>query len=400
MASALTKSTSPRTLEAIWSTEKRRLIKSCFGIDRVTGQAFERRRRYEFYRIQQRLAHDFKPDGLLAIAKPKVGGGNRIICVPTITDRLIQFSLCDALRSDLGSMGLDNAISFGLVRGSSKSAPDARRIACRMRSEHPWVYKADIVKFFDQLARPTLEAAIKNAVRKRSLHGLLLKFVHTEIENGFDRDWKQIVQKAGIRPGLGIRQGMPLSPYFAGIYLKNLDRILEAAGAPTIRYVDDIVAFFDSENECLKFHAMLSGVVKDLSLTIGAPGDPGSKTHVFSPLEPAAFLGMEISPRQAGDYCLTIPQSCIDKVVCRFDALGTVAALIEKKVGLTELGSYFRSIREGYLNAYNGAQNRDVLRERMDSAAQKARGAVLTEIFGKDFHTMPSNHQKFIGLPI
>ena len=398
MSSALTKATSPRTLEAIWSAERRRLTNSCFGVDRVSGRAFESRRRFELYKIQQRLLHQFKPDGLLGIAKPKVGGGNRIICVPTIADRLIQFSLCDALRHDLRAMGLDNSISFGLVRGSSKSAPDARRLACRMRSEYPWVYKADIVKFFDQLARSTLEAAIRNSVRKRSLHKLLITIVHTEIEDGFDRDWKQIVHRAGIRPGLGIRQGMPLSPYFAGIYLKKLDQLLEASGVPVIRYVDDIVAFFHSEAECIGFHAMLKGIVEELSLSIGDPNAPGSKTHVFEPSKPAAFLGMEISPKPTGGYCLNIPESCIDKVSCRFDVLGSVAALVEKNVGLTEMGSYFRSIREGYLNAYNGAQNRDVLRERMDSAAQKARKAVLSEIFGDRLDSMPSSHKRFVGL--
>lgn len=398
MASALTKATSRRTLEAIWSAEKRRLSRSCFGVDRVSGQTFERQRRYEFYKIQERLAHNFKPNGLLAIAKPKVGGGNRIICVPTVADRLIQFSLCDALRPDLGPMGLDNAISFGLVRRSNKGAPDARRLACRMRKERPWVYKADIIKFFDQLARPKVVAAITAAVRKKSLHPLLLRFVDTEIEDGFDRDWKKIVRQAGIRTGLGIRQGMPLSPYFAGMYLRDLDRRLASKHVTAIRYVDDIVAFFHSEKECLDFHVMLKSIIAEIWLSIGEPNAPNSKTHVFKPSEPAAFLGMEISPRAPDDYCLTIPQSCIDRVVCRFADLGSVAALVEKNVGLTELGSYFQSIRDGYLNAYTGAQNRDVLRDRMDAAAQKARDAVLREVFGTRLATMPAGHRKFVGL--
>lgn len=365
----------------------------------MSGQAFELRKSYEFYRIQERLERGFSPHGLLAIAKPKPSGGNRIICVPTIADRILQFSLCDVLRPDLKSMGLDNSISFGLVRGSNKGAPDARRAACQIRAEYPWVYKADIVKFFDQLSRDLMKNTIRSLVRKHSLHDILSRFVETEIQDGFDVHWRRIVHKAGIRSGLGVRQGMPLSPYFAGMYLRDLDRMLTRRGTKVIRYVDDIVAFFQSETECLAFHGELKAFLNDLELKIGDPGAEGSKTHIFPPSIPADFLGMEISPRPAGEYCLTIAGACIDKVANRFEALGTVEALVEKRVGLTEMGSYFRSLAQGYLNAYNGAQNRDVLRDRMEAAGQKAITDVLKEVFGDRLGQMSSNQRKFVGLP-
>jgi hypothetical protein len=295
-------------------------------------------------------------------------------------------------------MGLANPISFGLVRHAKNGAPDARRAACVHRTAHGWVYKADIIKFFDQLDRDVLKRAILKAVRRPSLHPLLFRFVDTEIEGGFDRDWRNIIKRAGIEIGLGVRQGMPLSPYFAGIYLRDLDRRLVRLGVPIIRYVDDIVAFFDTESDCYKFHRKLVQAVTALGLNLGEPNQPGSKTHIYPPDQPAPFLGMEITPRPDGTCCLMISTSTIDKIASKFDDAGSVSGLLDRKVSLIGLQGFFSSLRQGYLSAYDGASNRDDLRDRMDKCAGKAVQAVLREVFGNRMDTMSDAHKRFAGI--
>lgn len=89
----------------------------------------------------------------------------------------------------------------------------------------------------------------------------------------------------------------------------------------------------------------------------------------------------------------------MDKIVCQFDDLGSVEALIQKDIGLTEVGSYFRSIAQGYLNAYSGAQNRDDLGARMEVAATKALNSVLKQVFGDRLQKLSSVERTFVGLP-
>lgn len=285
--------TSFATLNQVWKFERHRLRKSCFGVNRVSGKTFESSLARELREIQHRMSGDFKSDGLLAIAKPKANGGNRIICVPTIADRLIQFSLLNQLRPRLKAMKLDNPVSYGIAPKVQRSVIDARKFACSARQEHPWVYKADIHQFFDNLDRKLLKQAVEQRVRLRSLIPLLTVYLDSEITDGLDWEWKRKVSSAGIRPGRGVRQGMPLSPFFAGTYLWQVDELLARSGAPVARYVDDIVAFFDSEQECHAFHAVLEDALSTIGLQIGAVGANNSKTCIYAPEEPAAFLGME-----------------------------------------------------------------------------------------------------------
>lgn len=333
-------------------------MKSCFGADRVSGVVFERTLHKQLREIQYRLGigsrngANFKPHGLLAIAKPKENGsGNRIICVPTVADRLLQFSILNQLRPKLGAMGLDNPVAFGLAPGLDRSVLGARKFACSARNERPWVYKADVHKFFDNVGRSVLQDAVDRTVRQRSLIPVLKSFLATEITDGADKGWRAIVSEAGIRSGHGVRQGMPLSPFYAGVYLRDFDRMLLKCKVPAARYVDDIVAFFEREADARAFHTVLKSALDDIGLSVGEPGAPGSKTIIYAPDEPAAFLGMELNRREGSAYQLRISTSNIDKIVDRIKACGSASALLARNVSLTTMGSYFKAVIEGYLNA-------------------------------------------------
>lgn len=134
MSNALDTALSRKNLEIAWRFEKRRLLRSCFGVDRQTGKDFQDRLAYEFSCIQERSAKDFKPKGLLAIAKPKDDGGSRILCVPTIADRVIQFSLLNEIRGRLEKRGLLNSVSYGLIRSANRTVQDARKRAVELRN--------------------------------------------------------------------------------------------------------------------------------------------------------------------------------------------------------------------------------------------------------------------------
>ena len=397
--SAFEAATSTAALRAVWKRERGRLRRSCFGVDRVTGTTFEDTLDRQFRELRRRLKSGFRGRGLLALAKPKDSGGYRIICVPTIADRLIQFSLLEQLRPHLKTMGLDNSISYGVARGRDRSVLEARKFACRARDEREWVYKTDIHRFFDNIGRDVLACSVKRVVRQRSLHPLLLTFLQTEIEAGLDPDWKAVIAECGLRAGVGVRQGMPLSPFFAGTYLREIDQWITSRGVAAARYVDDIVAFFSSEAEALAFHLALKERLARLGLSIGEPNASGSKTALYEPGVPAAFLGMEISKSPLGPYRLQVAASTIAKVVERIDDMKDVTKLLAADVRLTTMGRHFGAVEYGYLNAYAEAQNRDDLRDAMSKASQAAQATVLGEVFGLErLSQLGASQWRFLGV--
>ncbi len=367
----------------------------------MSAGEFERNLERELRELRHRAAKDFRPHGLLALLKPKPLGGSRVICVPTFADRLLQFSLLDLLRPKFGGMGLENRVSYGLAPGTDRSVVGARRFACTSRAELPWVYKTDVQKFFDNIDRTVLEGALERVVRQKTLLPLLRAFLNTEVTGGLDPDWRTATAANGLRVGCGVRQGMPLSPFYAGVYLRDIDRFLIRSRTATARYVDDIVSFFHTEQEAMTFHASLKDELAKLGLNIGEIGEPGSKTVIYSPNEPAEFLGMELVRSPTGECHLRVGGRSTDKIVQRINSAGTCSALLERKVSLTTMGTYFRNLQAGYLNAYDGAQDRDDLEAAMGKASRKAQRRVLVELFGDaGLSKLGVKQQGFVGLEL
>src|SRR5690606_1442753 len=131
-----------------------------------------------------------------------------VICVPPLQDRLVQRAVLEFLH--IGDrLKLRNSISFGYVRDPDKTVRAAAKFACKERAARPWVYKTDISKFFDRIDRSHLAAAIEQACPSRPLRRLLTNAMHCEI-GGASIAEERIILNAGIRTGVGVRQGMPL----------------------------------------------------------------------------------------------------------------------------------------------------------------------------------------------
>ena len=153
----------------------------------------------------------------------KPDGGTRTICIPTVRDRITQRAILHYLTID-DKCNVLNSVSFGFTK--DRTVQDAVSLAISKRNRKPWVYKTDISKFFDNLNRDRLKAVVHRKVRHRSLHPLLIDAACREIYEPNAARAKR-VEKLGIQPGRGIRQGMPLSPFFSNLFLHKFDRGIE-----------------------------------------------------------------------------------------------------------------------------------------------------------------------------
>lgn len=322
---------------------------------------------------------------------PKIGGKTRVICVPTVRDRVVQRAVNDFLSAG-DRCKLSNGVSFGFIPG--RSVELAARKACRLRESAPWAYKTDITSFFDAIDRRVLADAIGRGVKDRSLHALLLAAASSEIHTVI-RTQDEKLRRLGIHTGRGVRQGMPLSPFFANLVLRRFDRTIEAAGIRMVRYADDLICLADSRATCESIHERVKGALALEGLSIPDPG--AAKTCVYEPDEPAEFLGLSLR-RESGSYVLEVSAEQTAKVRQKIADLADVSQLSAAGLGL---GDFFRRLDgsvAGYSGAYSFANNAAHLEKALDSARRSAVERLFERELGLNVGALSAEKRRFIGL--
>ncbi|MFE5587969.1 reverse transcriptase domain-containing protein [Kitasatospora sp. NPDC056531] len=129
--------------------EKVKANKGAPGVDKVSTEDFEKDLRGNLYKIWNRMSSGtYFPPPVRAVEIPKPhGGGNRILGVPTVADRIAQTVVAMELERKVEQ--IFHPDSYGYRPG--RSALDAVA-ACRERCwKTDWVIDLDIEKFFDSV---------------------------------------------------------------------------------------------------------------------------------------------------------------------------------------------------------------------------------------------------------
>jgi len=217
-------------------------------------------------------------------------------------------------------------VSYGYIK--NRRVSDAVKRATETRQRLPWAYKTDIATFFDSVDRDILRKLIKSKVAVRSLHPLLLAAIDCEIQPYSDSQRRRI-KAGGIRKGYGLRQGMPLSPYFSNIVLFDFDRAVINEPHEMVRYADDLVFFASSQKECEAIHEFCVRELQKIHLTVHPLGT--AKSLIAPPGAPVGFLGVLIALTSSG-YQVEIATEQIEKKkaeLCSMSNISSVPTLIE-----------------------------------------------------------------------
>ncbi len=227
------------------------------GVDGMTVEAFEAHARKHWPVIAEKLkSATYQPGAIRGVAIPKPQGGERILGIPNVQDRVIQQAVSQILSPIFEAEFSDHSYGYRPQR----SAHDAVRAASRYVSEgKTWVVDIDISAFFDEVNHDLLMAKIGRKVRDKSVLKLIGSYLRTPMEREGQRTQRR----------QGTPQGGPLSPLLANIYLDDLDKELESRGLSFCRYADDVVIFVKSERSGQRILASLTAwIAKHLKLRV------------------------------------------------------------------------------------------------------------------------------------
>ena len=227
-------------------------------------------------------AGTYAPLPVRQVMIPKPDGGQRMLGVPSVLDRLVQQAVVQVL-SPVFDPGFV-PVSYGFRPG--KSAHDAVKVARTVISQgHRWVVEVDLDAFFDRVNHDVLMARVARKVKDKRVLKLIRRYLEAGImANGVRRDTVE-----------GTPQGSPLSPLLSNIMLDDFDQEFWGRGHRFVRYADDIRVFVKSKRAAERVLDQATKVLEtDLRLRVNR------EKSVINPATVATLLGFGFYFTKAG----------------------------------------------------------------------------------------------------
>lgn len=229
------------------------------GVDQQSLSDFERNLKSNLYKLWNRLSSgSYFPPPVKAVAIPKKAGGERILGIPTVSDRIAQMVVKLEFESQVEPLFLPDSYGYR----PNKSALDAIGVTRQRCWRQDWVLEFDIKGLFDNIP-----------------HDLLLKAVHKHTDSPWVRlyikRWltapMQMPNGERVARGLGTPQGGVISPILSNLFLHYVfDKWLQKHYPKTqwCRYADDGLVHCHREAEAKHMLKVLKQRFQDCGLEL------------------------------------------------------------------------------------------------------------------------------------
>jgi RNA-directed DNA polymerase len=349
------------------------------GVDGVRAPQFASELADNIERIRQEIRVDSHRFNRLRLARVlKQFGEYRILAIPTVRDRLVQRAILRHLEADVRFQP-SSAISYGFAK--QRTLADAQRATLTLRNSRPWVLKCDIVRFFDRIPRNQLKELIRRKVGRKVVAQLLCRAVDSELQLRTSED-EELVTRNGVKAGVGLRQGMPVSPMLSNLLLKRFDERLERSGIVAVRYADDIAVFADSRSASEAALRSIQAGLAELELEVPDLLDE-SKTSILGPSEVAEFLGVEIR-RKGETYKLFAPARKLEKINAAMAAMVEVPKCVLEKRNIGQVVRALDSFTIGHAAAMAVLEDGGAFMARLEASKRHQLRALLVNLLGEE----------------
>ena len=210
------------------------------GVDRQTLEDFEATLKDNLYKIWNRMSSgSYMPPPVKAVSIPKKTGGERILGVPTVADRIAQMVVKLVFEPQVEPHFLPD--SYGYRPG--KSALDAVGVTRKRCWKWDWVLEFDIRGLFDNIPHDLL----LKAVRKHTDIKWVLIYIERWLKVPLQMPDGTLVERTKGTP-----QGGVISPVLANLFLHyafDVWMTRHYAANPWCRYADDGLVHCKTEAE-------------------------------------------------------------------------------------------------------------------------------------------------------
>ena len=295
------------------------------GVDGQTIKMFEEGLECNLYKIWNRMSSgSYFPPPIRAVSIPKKNGGERILGVPTVGDRIAQMVVKQLIEPELDPIFLPDSYGYR----PRKSALEAVGVTRERCWKHDWVLEFDIKGLFDNLPHDLLMKAVRKHVKCK----WALIYIERWLTAPMEKDCLRIERN------LGVPQGGVISPILSNLFLHYAFDLWMGRAHPDLpwcRYADDGLVHCRSEQEAEALKVELQARFAECGLEMHPTKTKiayckDSRRKGSYPNVTFDFLGYCFRPRQVRN-----PRSA--SVFCGFNPAVSPSALKSMRETIREL---------------------------------------------------------------
>lgn len=295
--------------------ERVRKNKPACGVDNVTCEMFEERRREEIKQLNIELAehrYESLPVRLTTIYK---GEKARRIALFSMRDKVVQQSLAHELGRIYEPLFSKSTYAY---RPGQSALEALKLIGEKTKGKQgPWVLQMDIADYFDSIRHDVLLHTLRKQVKEQDVLELTQTVLKAKV---LDAQTGELSENR-----VGIYQGSSCAPLLSNIYLMDYDREMENRSSFYIRYSDDILVLESSQEKAKELYEYSKVYMEQKGLTLK---ESKTQLHQVGEQEGFIYLGYQFTSKGR-----SVPAKAVSSLNDRLETMWLTSGLdIEEKL--------------------------------------------------------------------